>query len=140
MPNFVKMQQTLAGLAMISTVMSMIAPSAQADKVEVRGLIKAHYERNLTKLQLDKEKEATLRHLLTRNISERLDLFERHGFTPGEKPTLRKMLSMRGDMRELTETQQHRLAAALSPEQLTLWRAIEDSLREKMRLKLSSQT
>ena len=64
MPNFVKMQQTLAGLAMISTVMSMIAPSAQADRVEVRGLIKAHYERNLTKLQLDKEKEATLRRLL----------------------------------------------------------------------------
>lgn len=132
MPNFVKMQQTLAGLAMISTVLSMIAPSAQADKIEVRGLIKAHYERNLTKLQLDKEKEATLRRLLTRNISERLDLFERHGFTPGEKPTLRKMLSMRGDMRELTETQQRRLATVLSPEQLTHWRAIEDSLREKM--------
>ncbi len=139
MPTFVKMQQTLAGLAMISTVMSMIAPSAQADRVEVRGLIKAHYERNLTKLQLDEEKEATLRRLLTRNISERLDLFERHGFTPGEKPTLRKMLAMRGDMRELTETQQRRLAAALSPEQLTHWRAIEDSLREKMLSKLRSQ-
>lgn len=139
MPYFVNLHQRLAGLAMISAVLAFIAPSAIADMVQVRDVIKSHYEQNLTKLQLDAGEEAALKRLLSINIAERMDLFERHGFTPGQKPSFRKMLSMRGDMRELNRAQKARLAQVLSAEQMAVWEEIEDNLREKIRAAMSQQ-
>lgn len=139
MPHFPDKHTVLAILAVISAVLTVVGPGALADTVDVRAVIKDHYEHHLNELRLTAAREASLRRILEQNISERTDLFERHGLTPGNKPSFLKMLSLRADMRELVRNHRARLAQVLTEEQLAHWQHVEDALRTKIRTKMSGQ-
>lgn len=136
MPYFLKVQKTVAGLAMISTVMTVMGPSALGDTVEIRALVKTHYERSLSRLDLGDAKEAALRGALKTGIAERIALFERNGFAPGKKPNLHRMRAIKGEMHQIDLRQRARLAGLLSAEEFAQWIAMEDALKDRLQARM----
>lgn len=132
MAYFLMMQKKLVGLAMVSTVMTVLGPSALADTIEFRSLVKKQCERSLTRMDLDDTKEAALRGALKAGIAEHIALFERNGFMPGKKPNFHRMLAIKGDMRILAQRQRDRLAGLLSAEEFAQWIAMEDALKDQL--------
>ena len=115
-----------AALAML--LLATPAPNAAAQTVDP-----ARIEDALDRLQLDDQQRDDVRPILEAGALERLAILQEAGIEPGQKPSIRQLMSIRGPVSEVSARTEQELAAVLSPVQMELYRAMVEERRAAFR-------
>lgn len=105
---------------------------------EQRAQIEARLAEVRKRLDLSAEQEAKLEPILRASFAERLALLDSYGLSRdgAERPSLRQMQALGGEMADIRKATEKQVAAVLDPRQMAEFRKIQDEMREQIRARI----
>ncbi|WP_129782341.1 hypothetical protein [Peristeroidobacter soli] len=105
---------------------------------EQRAQIEARLAEVRKRLDLSAEQEAKLEPILRDSFAKRLALLDSYGLSRdgAERPSLRQMQALGGEMADIREATEKQVATVLDQRQMAEFRKIQDEMREQIRARI----
>ncbi|MDA4844901.1 Spy/CpxP family protein refolding chaperone [Hoeflea poritis] len=129
----------LGGFYLFLLLLYATAAPAQENAASGRPAAAEQIRAMADQLNLSDQQRQALIPILQQHGQATKAILEKHGIDPasGERPPLRKMLSVRGDMKKNRAAFEKQVAAILSPAQMDTFKRLQEQQRQALRARLT---